>query len=335
MRVDTGISCDLAVAAEQASAAERTGYDALWVAETDHDPFFPLLLAAGSTERVQVGTSIAVAFSRSPMTLAATANDLNVASKGRHILGLGSQIKPHIEKRFSMPWSHPAPRMREFILAMQAIWDCWNNGTKLEFRGEFYKHTLMTPMFSPKPSAFGAPQVYLAGVGELMTEVAGEVCDGFISHAFTTERYMREVTLPALERGRAKIGKTRDGFDFSCPAFVVTGVSEQAMAKSAAIVKQRLAFYGSTPAYKTVLDMHGWGDVHLSLNSLSKLGKWVEMGDLITDEMLHTFAIVAEPQHLAARMIERFGDIANRVTLEQPPNIDANIWNEVIAELKA
>jgi probable F420-dependent oxidoreductase len=334
MRVDTEVTTDLSRAAASATTSEAAGYDAVWVAETNHDPFLPLLVAAGATDRIQVGTSIAVAFSRSPMTLAVTANDLHLASKGRHILGLGSQIKPHIEKRFSMPWSHPAPRMREFILAMRAIWDCWNNGSKLEFRGEFYKHTLMTPMFSPEPNPYGAPPVYLAGVGELMTETAGEVCDGFISHGFTTERYMREVTLPALERGRAKAGKTMDGFDFSYPAFVVTGANAADTAMAMAAVKKRIAFYGSTPAYKTVLDMHGWGDVHGALNTLSKQGKWDEMGDLITDDMLDAFAIVAEPAELAGRIKARYGDIANRVTVDFPKTTDPELWLAVVAELK-
>jgi probable F420-dependent oxidoreductase len=334
MRVDTDVTTDLSRAAASASASEAAGYDAVWAAETNHDPFFPLLLAAGATERIRLGTSIAVAFSRSPMTLAVTANDLHLASKGRHILGLGSQIKPHIEKRFSMPWSHPAPRMREFILAMRAIWDCWNNGTKLEFRGEFYKHTLMTPMFSPEPNPYGSPAVYLAGVGELMTETAGEVCDGFISHGFTTERYMREVTLPALERGRAKAGKTMDGFDFLYPAFIVTGADAADAAKAKTATKKRIAFYGSTPAYKAVLDMHGWGDVHGALNTLSKQGKWVEMGDLITDEMLDTFAIVAEPGDLANQLKLRYADIANRVMVDLPKSTDPELWAEVLAELR-
>lgn len=334
MLVDTDVTTDLSRAAASAARSEAAGYDAVWVAETDRDPFFPLLMAAGSTERIQLGTGIAVAFSRSPMTLAATANDLHLASEGRHILGLGSQIKPHIEKRFSMPWSHPAPRMREFILAMRAIWDCWNTGSKLEFRGEFYKHTLMTPMFSPEPNPYGSPAVYLAGVGELMTETAGEVCDGFISHGFTTERYMREVTLPALERGRAKAGKTLDGFHFSYPAFIVTGANAADTAKATAATKQRIAFYGSTPAYKAVLDMHGWGDVHVALNTMSKQGRWVEMGDLITDDMLDAFAIVAEPSDLAGRLKARYGDIANRITVDLPKTTDPDLWASVLHDLK-
>ena len=194
MKVDGVIGFDLRNAGRDAQAAEAAGYSGVWTAETGHDPFFPLLLAAEHTEELELGTSIAVAFARNPMLLANIGWDLQGFSAGRFILGLGSQIKPHITKRFSMPWSHPAPRMREMVLAIRAIWDCWLNGTKLEFRGEFYTHTLMTPFFAPNPkdlAEVGVPKVFLAGVGELMTEVAGEVCDGFICHGFSTERYLR------------------------------------------------------------------------------------------------------------------------------------------------
>src|SRR6478609_390177 len=223
MKVDGGVTFDLASAGKAAKEAEGAGYDGVWAAETSHDPFLSLLLAAEATERLELGTSIAVAFARNPMTTATTANDLQAYSGGRFILGLGSQIKPHITKRFSMEWSHPAPRMREFVLAMRAIWDCWNNGTKLDFRGDFYTHTLMTPFFNPGPNPHGEPLVFLAGVGELMTEVAGETADGFLAHGFTTESYLREVTLPALEEGFAAGGRTREDFQISMPAFVVTG----------------------------------------------------------------------------------------------------------------
>jgi len=209
MKVDGGIGGALREAGPAAAAQEAQGYDGLWTAETAHDPFFPLLLASQSTEHVELGTGIAVAFARNPMNLAQIAWDLQAASGGRFILGLGSQIKPHITKRFSMPWSHPAARMREMILAIRAIWAAWNDGTKLDFQGDFYTHTLMTPFFDPGPNPHGNAKIFLAGVGELMTEVAGEVCDGFLCHSFTTERYLREVTLPALERGAAKGGRTR------------------------------------------------------------------------------------------------------------------------------
>src|SRR6476661_1643426 len=259
MRVDGGIGSDLTKVGEATSEAEAAGYDGVWSAETSHDPFLPLLLAAQRTEKLQLGTGIAVAFARSPMTLAQTANDLQAASKGRFLLGLGSQIKPHIVKRFSMEWSHPAARMREFILALQAIWSTWNDGTKLDFRGDFYSHTLMTPFFNPGPNAYGPPKVFLAGVGELMTEVAGEVADGFLCHAFTTEAYLREVTIPALERGLAKSNRTMDSLEISGPAFVVTGTNEEEMAGSIKGTREQIAFYGWTPAYRGVLEHHGWG----------------------------------------------------------------------------
>ena len=209
MHVDGSIGFDPSGVIESARLAERVGYDGLWSAEVSHDPFLPLVLAAEHTERIQLGTGIAVALARNPMTLAMVANDLQTLSQGRFMLGLGSQIKPHIEKRFSMPWSHPAPRMRELILAIRAIWASWADGSRLAFRGEFYRHTLMTPMFDPGPNPFGNPRIFLAAVGEKMTEVAGEVADGLLAHGFTTERYLREVTIPALERGLATGGKVR------------------------------------------------------------------------------------------------------------------------------
>ena len=218
MKVDGGIGTDLSTAAQSAKDLEAAGYSGLWTAETSHDPFFPLLLAAGSTTDVELGTSIAVAFARNPMLLANIGYDLQAYSQGRFVLGLGSQIKPHITKRFSMPWSSPAARMREMILAIRAIWEAWNERTKLDFRGDFYSHTLMTPFFDPGPNPYGNPKIFLAGVGALMTEVAGEVCDGFLCHGFTTEKYLREVTLPALERGRAKAGKTMEGFEIVGPS---------------------------------------------------------------------------------------------------------------------
>ncbi|NQW60667.1 TIGR03617 family F420-dependent LLM class oxidoreductase, partial [bacterium] len=283
MKVDGGIALDLHQSVQSAKDAEAAGYSGAWTAETNHDPFFPLLLAAEHTSQIELGTSIAVAFARNPMTLANIGWDLQSYSRGRFVLGLGSQIKPHITKRFSMEWTHPAARMREMVLAIRAIWDTWQNGTKLEFRGEFYTHTLMTPFFTPNPndiSEYGVPKIFLAGVGELMTEVAGDVCDGFICHGFTTEKYLREVTLPALARGRAKAGKTMEGFEIVGPSFVVTGSNDEELEAASIGTRQQIAFYGSTPAYRGVLDIHGWGGLQDELNTLSKAGKWVEMGDV-------------------------------------------------------
>ncbi|MCU1396425.1 MAG: putative oxidoreductase [Ilumatobacteraceae bacterium] len=338
MKVDGGIGTDLAKAGAAAKDAEAAGYTGVWTAETAHDPFFPLLLAAEHTTTLELGTSIAVAFARNPMTLANIGWDLQSYSKGRFILGLGSQIKPHITKRFSMEWSHPAARMREMVQAMRAIWDCWQHGTALQFRGEFYKHTLMTPFFTPDASDlgdFGPPKIFLAGVGELMTEVAGEVCDGFICHGFTTEKYLREVTLPALSRGRAKAGKSLDGFEIVGPSFVVTGNDEAELAAAAAGTRQQIAFYGSTPAYRSVLDLHGWGGLQEELNALSKQGKWAEMGDAITDEILHTFAVVGEPESIAPELHERYGDVIQRISIYAPYRSDPERWQRVLADLKS
>ncbi|MFM2072415.1 MAG: hypothetical protein RLZZ623_2678 [Actinomycetota bacterium] len=338
MKVDGGIGNDLNKAGSQAKDAETAGYSGVWTAETSHDPFFPLLLAAEHTDTIELGTSIAVAFARNPMTLANIGWDLQSYSKGRFILGLGSQIKPHITKRFSMEWSHPAPRMREMILAIRAIWDTWENGTPLAFRGDYYSHTLMTPFFTPDRAdlaGFGVPKVFLAGVGEFMTEVAGEVCDGFICHGFTTERYLREVTLPALARGRAKVGKTMEGFEIVGPSFVVTGATEADMAAAITGTRQQIAFYGSTPAYRGVLDIHGWGGIQDELNTLSKQGKWVEMGNLIDDEILNTFAVVGEPETIAPELHRRYGDVIQRISFYAPYKTDPTRWSKVLADVKA
>jgi probable F420-dependent oxidoreductase len=337
MKVDSGFGSDLSKVPQTAKEVEAAGYAGAWTAETSHDPFFPLLLAAEHTQSLELGTSIAVAFARNPMTLANIGWDLQAYSKGRFMLGLGSQIKPHIQKRFSMEWSHPAARMREMILAMRAIWDTWQNGTPLNFRGDFYTHTLMTPFFMPDPAEiapYGPPKIFLAGVGELMTEVAGEVCDGFLCHGFTTERYLREVTIPALARGRAKAGKTMDGFEIVGPSFVVTGTNEDEIKTAAAGTRQQIAFYGSTPAYKGVLELHGWGGLHDELNSMSKLGKWVEMGELITDDILNTFAVVAEPSGVAPELSTRYGDVISRLSFYAPYKADPDTWLPVIDALK-
>ncbi|HET9730220.1 MAG TPA: TIGR03617 family F420-dependent LLM class oxidoreductase, partial [Acidimicrobiia bacterium] len=287
------------------------------------------------TSRVEVYTAIAVAFARSPMTLAQVAYDLQLLSQGRAILGLGSQIKPHIEKRFSMPWSHPARRMREYILALRAIWASWNNGEPLKFEGEFYRHTLMTPFFAPGANPFGAPKVFLAAVGEKMTEVAGEVADGIIIHGFTTERYVKEVTVPAIERGLKAAGRDRATFEISGPLFIVTGTNEAELAEAEQGVKQQIAFYGSTPAYRGVLELHGWGDLQTELNALSKQGEWVKMGELIDDDILRTFAVVAEPEGVGAELTRRYGGVVDRCSFYAPYRSDAQRWSRVVSDLKA
>jgi probable F420-dependent oxidoreductase len=335
MKVDAGlVTANLSDVPRRIRELEEQGYDGAMSAETAHDPFFPLVLAAEHSQRIELMTSIAVAFARTPMILAGIGHDLHHFSKGRLVLGLGSQIQPHITKRFSMPWSHPARRMREYILAMRAIWAAWHEGKKLDFRGEFYTHTLMTPFFAPTEKTYGPPKVLLAAVGPLMTEVAGEVADGMIVHGFTTERYLREVTLPAVERGLAKSGRTRKDFQISYPIFVVTGRDEKAFLASRTGVSRQIAFYGSTPAYKPVLDLHGWGALQGELNALSKQGKWEEMGKRIDDDILEAFAVVAEPDQVIARVKKRLGGVVDRVSVgldfgaKKPPR-------ELLAELRA
>jgi probable F420-dependent oxidoreductase len=330
MKIDGGIGFDPGGIAEQAQRAEANGYDGVWSAETGHDPFLPIAIGAAATEKLEFGTGIAVAFARNPMNLAVLANDLQHLSKGRFILGLGSQIKPHITKRFSMPWSHPAPRMRELIMAMRAIWACWDTGEALNFRGEFYTHTLMTPFFNPGKNPYGNPKVLLAAVGELMTEVAGEAGDGLLVHGFTTERYLREVSLPALERGAAKAGKTRADLTVSYPGFLVTGATDADVAVADKAVRQQIAFYGSTPAYRPVLDLHGWGDLHPELNTLSKRGEWVKMGELIDDDVLDAFAVVCPIDQVATRVKARFGDVVDRFSFYAPYKIEPEDWKAVL-----
>jgi probable F420-dependent oxidoreductase len=321
---------------DAAVSAELRGYDGAWVPETNHDPFPLLAITAYRTERIELGTAIAVTFARNPMSLATVANDLQLYSNGRFMLGVGSQIKPHITKRFSMPWSAPAERMREYLLAMRAIWRSWATGEPLHFVGEFYTHTLMTPFFNPGPNPYGNPPIILAGVGPLMTQVAGEAADGFFVHGFTTERYLREVTLPALRRGRAAAGRdSLDGFELSGLPFIVTGADDEQLRAADEAVRKQIAFYGSTPAYRPVLELHGWGDLGEELNRLSKQGEWNEMGRRITDEILHEFAIVAPPDKVAEQLLAKYGDVFTRASFYAPYPVPDGFWEPIRQELKA
>jgi probable F420-dependent oxidoreductase len=312
VKVSGMLGADLDMAPLAIAELEQRGYDAAFSAEINNDPFFPLVLAAEHSQTIALTTSISVAFARNPMTMANQAWDLNQYSKGRFTVGLGSQIKPHITRRFSMPWSKPAARMREFILAMRAIWACWETGEKLEFNGEFYQHNLMTPMFTPSRKDYGAPGVNLAAVGPLMTEVAAEVANGVIAHGFTNVKYLQEVTLPAVQRGLEKSGRKREDFDISLPAMVVTGVNEEAFQQSRLAIQNQLGFYASTPAYRPVLDVHGWGELQTEANQLTREGRWQDMGALITDDILNTFAVVSEDiAQVPSLLKERYGGLAD------------------------
>ena len=312
LKLDGGIPNRLARVPEAVCELEQRGYDGGWTAEPSHDPFLPLLLAAEHTSRLELGTNIAVAFARNPMIVANIGWDLQAYSQGRFILGLGTQIRPHIEKRFSMPWSDPARRMREFVMALHAIWSAWNDGTKLRFEGEFYTHKIMTPMFTPEPQPYAAPKVFLAAVGEAMTEMCGEVADGHLGHSMVSKRYLDEVTLPALMRGVRRSGRDRNDFQVSCGVMVATGENDAELTAAMTATRKQIAFYGSTPAYQKVLELHGWGDLHPELNRLSKLGEWDVMASLIDDDMLGTFAVVGPLDEVGAVLRSRCEGVVDR-----------------------
>ncbi len=288
---------------------EQLGYDVLFTNESKHDPFLLSALAAERTSRVEIMTYIAVAFARTPMLAAHSAHDLNALSKGRFTLGLGSQIKPHIERRYSMPWNHPAPRMKEFIQALHAIWDCWYDGKPLKFEGKFYSHTLTSPMFIPLDKEFGRPKVALGAVGPHMTQVAAEVADGLLCHSFTTPRYLREVTLPTIERVLKANGRTRDQFRIVGMPFVAVGESDELLEKAIAGAKKTISFYASTPAYKAVLDLHGLGDIQPEMLRLSKLGLWQDMAALVNDDLLNTFFVIGNAAACARELSSRYDGV--------------------------
>ena len=309
MKAGGGLYGGLADIAGQARKLEQQGADYISSFEVGHDPLLQLALAASATEKPQLMTSITVAFGRSPMILANCAHDVNALSKGRLMLGIGSQIKPHIEKRYSMPWSKPAARMREYVLAMKAIWASWYEGKPLDFRGEFYTHTLMTPMFTPSDNEYGAPPVLVAAVGPLMTENAAEVADGILLHAFTTPEYVREVTLPAMEAGLAKSGRSRTDLQMVGAPFIVTGETEEEFERVKLATRNQIAFYASTPAYRGVLDSIGYGDLQPELTRLSKAGQWLEMGQRIDDDLMGRIALVGEPPQIGEQLSRSYGDI--------------------------
>ncbi|MBP2365239.1 TIGR03617 family F420-dependent LLM class oxidoreductase [Pseudonocardia parietis] len=336
MRVDTtgGFSAGPLETEATAVEAERDGYDTVSVPETSHDAFVALALAARATSRIRLQSAIAVAFARNPMTLAYQANDIALISGGRFDLGIGSQVKPHIERRFGMPWSRPAARMEDYVRALHAIWDAWATGDRLRYEGEFYSHTLMTEFFSPGTNPHGRPPVMLAAVGERMTEVAGRVTDGLLAHSLTSPSYLADVTLPALRRGRGEHGDLA-GFDVCLPVFTVLGTDADARAAAEAGVRRQIAFYASTPPYRPVLEHHGRGELADRLNGLSRQQAWDEMAGLIDDDVLDLFAVAGAPQEVAAGIAGRYRDLVDRISLYTPYDADPALVSDVVTRLRA
>lgn len=312
---------------------EEQGFDGVVTAEIQNDPFLVVGMGADATEKVQLRTGIAVAFARSPMTTAYSAHDLNAFSKGRFVLGLGSQIQAHITKRFSMPWHGPAKQMKEFITALHAIWDNWYDGKPLDFRGQYYRHTLMTPDFTPKNTQYGRPKVVMAAVGPLMLKTCAEVADGIIVHTFGTQKYMEEQILPRITDTLEANGRKREDFEVSFPPFVITGQNEEEYEAAKAQVRYRISFYASTPAYRPVLECHDWHDLQPKLNHLSKNNGWDKMPELISDEMLETFAVMGEPMQVAEKIKTRYGHLADRITLEN--HLPTDILEKQMAVIKS
>jgi probable F420-dependent oxidoreductase len=333
MKVDAAM-LDYASAGETARRLEALGFDGAFTFEGPHDPFFPLVAAARETRRIELYTAVAIAFARNPMLLANIGWDLQALSGGRFLLGLGTQIRPHIERRFSMPWSRPAARLREMVLAIREIWRCWADGSRLDFRGEFYSHTLMTPMFSPGPNPHGDPPIFLAAVGPKMCETVGEVADGFFVHPFHTPRSIEELTLPALARGLAKAGRKPEQLALSFQVMVASGANDEELERNRERTKGQIAFYGSTPAYRPVLDAHGWGELQPELNALSKQGRWADMTKLVGDDVLEAIAVCAPMGQVAARVRERCGAHADRISLLAHWSPDPEPWADVARELK-
>jgi probable F420-dependent oxidoreductase len=337
MSTGASLAIDLSFHGEQAQIADvardiegHVEVTGLFVPEARHDPFVSLALAAAGTTRLQLGTGVAIAFARTPMSMAYSAYDLHRLAGGRTILGLGSQIKPHIAYRYGMPWSRPAERMREYVSALRAIWHSWQTGDKLDFRGDFYTHTLMPPLFSPGPLDFPSPRVWLAGVGPRMVDVAGAVADGLLCHPLISQSYLRDVLIPQARTSRATAGRQDEPFDMASMAMVATGRTDEALNDAVAGTRQQIGFYASTPAYKPVLTHHGWAALHDEAHALSKAGRWAELGDLIDDDVLNTFAVVGDIDTVGAALRSRFVGLADRVTLSMPYKADGQLALDIV-----
>lgn len=335
MRLDVTLPMDtnpLPIAGKLAAAAEELGFGALWSAETGHNGFLPLTLAAEHSRRLTLGTAVAIAFPRSPMVTAQIAWDLAAFSRGRFILGLGTQVRAHIERRFSAQFDHPVARLRDYIGAMRAIWACWQHGSPLRYKGEFFQHTLMTPFFSPGPIEYPAIPVYIAGVNSGLAQLAGELCDGFHAHPLNSATYLREVLHPQIAAGAAKSGRDPAACVIVGSAFVITGADRAQREALRAAVKQQIAFYASTPTYRAVLECHGWSEVGEALSQLASQQRWADMPAMVSDEMLAAFAVEANPDELGAALRERYDGLLDRINLYLPfvPGQMDDFWRGLV-----
>jgi probable F420-dependent oxidoreductase len=332
MKLDTGIATrDLALVPAEAKAAEENGFDAIWSMEAGNDGFLPLALAAEHTSRIKMGPSVAIAFPRSPMTTAYASWDLAALSKGRFILGLGTQVKGHIERRYGVKWEPPVPKLREYILSLRAIFKCWaDGGKKLSFQGKYFNFSLMTPFFAPRPHNYPIP-IYIAGVNEVILRAAGELCDGLHAHPFTSAKYLRDFLIPHVEHGLQKSGRTRKDFTIFTTAFVIVGRNDEEIEKAKAGVRQQISFYASTRTYQVILETHGWGDVAPKLNELAAKGDWAGMPKLITDEMLDVYAVTGTYDNIAEKVKQRYEGLLDRVAFYVPYKaaFDNDIWRKL------
>ncbi|PLW82716.1 LLM class F420-dependent oxidoreductase [Kineobactrum sediminis] len=334
MKIDGPFYAQLGGAAAEARRLAAIGYDGVYTLEGSWDPFLPLALAAEHAPGMDIATGIAVAFPRNPMHLAYQAWDLQTYSQGRFLLGIGSQIKTHIEKRFGIDFDPPASRMRDYILALRAIFSCWQDGVPLAYEGRFYRHTLMTPMFNPGPNAFGVPPILLGALGPKMTELAGEVADGLIVHPFNNERFLRDHALPAVDRGLVLGGRARADFTLQVNAIVITGTSDAQRSAATASVRQLLGFYGSTPAYIPPMAALGYAELQPELNRLSKRGEWDALGAHIDEEFLDGFCVQGHPGDIAGRLLARYGDCADRLAIYAPYAADDGMWRDIISDIR-
>lgn len=318
MWIDAQIGSDPTRAAQRAELLEASDCDGVWISERIHDPFLGLALAAARTRRLTLGTSIAVAFARNPMTTSQLGWDMQLISSGRFNLGLASLIRPHITRRFSMPWSEPAARMREYLAAMHAIWDSWESGGRLDFRGDYYQHTFTNPMFIPPPSPYGRPPVHLGAVGPLMTQVAGKAADGLLCHPLTTVDYLSDVMATNLRIGLDAAGRPADAVQVTVFPLLIAAETAESFDVQARETRRRIANGASTPAYRRILAHHGWGDVQTELLTLTKQGRWADMPGVIDDEMLRTIAAVGTPAEVADTLLARYGDLAHRLIITAP-----------------